>query len=447
VSSRYFLAAKAIGLLTILLSPLWISALLFSGDYDSTTAIGLVPLLIVVNLALLLVATRRDPLLRTVMIAGTVLKAAASGAAMFTSYRIYDTGADALHYFTVGQYLANGFLTRGEWPLMLPLWSTSLINTICGYLVLIIGPSMPAVFVLFSLFASWGCYFFYRAFCIAFPDGNRGAAALLLFFLPSTVYWTAAIGKDALIAFFLGLVAYGFARLRVRAGLRSYVVIGVGLLGVMAVRPHVAAMLGLAFLLPFMLAKNRRGIAGALYKAAGLLILLGAAVFFVTQASEFLDLNDFQKAPTTIEAISNKTRLGGSSFGATSSLPARAAMAPLLLFRPLPWEAHNLQSGVASLEGLILIVLVWRARKGIYRVVRGWRQQPYVLLIVIYGMEFSLAFSAAASNFGTLSRMRVMLLPFAIMLLCAPPVVMRAVAVRRQQVPGPLQRRPLPEPR
>lgn len=425
LQSRYLLISKAIGLIAFLLSPIWISGLLFAGEYEYASAIGLIPLLVVINLGLAVAVTRRDPLLRVTMMSATILKTAAAGAYLLMSYRVYETGADALHYFTIGQDLANGFWSRGDWPFMQPLWSTNLINTLTGYAVIVVGPSLPALFVLFALFSLWGGYFFYRAFCEAFPDGDRGAAALLLFFLPSLVFWTACIGKDAVIAVFLGIVAYGFARVRKRPTLPTYLIIGLGLAGVMAVRPHVAAMLGVSLVFPYLMARNDRGVIGVLWKAAGIAVLAAASVFLVSQAKDFLQVTDFQNASSTIERINKVTRLGGSAFGASSSLPVRAAMAPFLLFRPLPWEAHNVQSGIAAFEGMALLVVFWRNRNRLLKLVRAWRANTYVLFIVLYAVEFCVTFSAASSNFGTLSRMRAMLLPFALMLLCAPPLLTR----------------------
>jgi hypothetical protein len=263
--------------------------------------------------------------------------------------------------------------------------------------------------------------------------------------LPSVVFWTACIGKDAVIGFFLGVAAYGFALSRVRPGVRSYLLLAIGLAGTMAIRPHVAAMLATAIVIPHLFSRNRRGLIGGLYKAFGLAILIVGSAFLVSQAQDFLQLSDFQKAPTVIESLSRGGRFGGSAFGSETSLPVRVALAPLLLFRPLPWEVHNLQSAVASLEGLGLLLLFWRARSSLFRLVRAWHQNPYVLLILLYALEFCVAFAAASSNFGTLSRMRAMLLPFAIMLLCAPPLLARGPS--RSAVPPRNCRAAVPETR
>jgi hypothetical protein len=161
---RYLIVSKAVGLLAFLLSPLWVSGLFFAGDYDYSSAIALVPALIVLNLGLCIAVSRRDPLLRVTLISGTILRAAGAGAYLLMSYRVYQSGADALHYFTIGQQLVSSFWVRGEWPLMLPLWSTNLVNTLTGYLIIIVGPSLPALFVLFALFAFWGPYFCPRSY-------------------------------------------------------------------------------------------------------------------------------------------------------------------------------------------------------------------------------------------------------------------------------------------
>lgn len=445
VPPAYMLASKAVGLVTLLLAPLWFSALLFAGDYEYTTAIGLIPLLVIFNLGLVVLVSRRDPLLRMTMISATILKVASAGVYLVMSYRVYESGADALHYFTVGQDLVSNFWARGDWPLMMPLWSTNLLNTLTAYVIILVGASLPAIFVIFALVSLWGSYFFYRAFCAAFPAGNRAAALLMFFFVPSVMFWTACIGKDAVIALFLGMTAYGFALSRVRPAVPSYLLLGAGLLGTMAVRPHVAAMLATAIVMPYLFSRNRRGMVGAVYKGFGIALLTAASVFMVTQAKDFLQVSDFKSASKTLEHITTVNRLGGSAYGAQTSLPVRVALAPFLLFRPLPWEAHNLQSGVAALEGLVLLVFFWRARKGMLQLLRDWRANPYVLLILLYAVEFCLAFAAASSNFGTLSRMRVMLLPFALMLLCAPPVVAKVKAGRRRIMHSPVRRAPLPE--
>ena len=155
---------------------------------------------------------RNDRFVKLLFGAGIGMRIAAAGAYVWLGFFVFNVAADAFHYWTAGLALDTGFASLG-WSVFRPPWtSTNLICNLCGLLTITIGNAMPTFFVLFAFIALWGAYFFYRAFCIAFPNGNRGLYGVMLVLLPSMVYWSSAIGKDALEQFFIGLSAYGFAR-------------------------------------------------------------------------------------------------------------------------------------------------------------------------------------------------------------------------------------------
>jgi hypothetical protein len=69
----------------------------------------------------------------------------------------------------------------------------------------------------------------------------------------------------------------------------------------------------------------------------------------------------------------------------------------------------------------------------IWSTIRQWRN-PYTLFILVFCLLFSVAFAVATSNFGILVRERVMMVPIALMLVCAKPKsfkVRRLTTVRR----------------
>ena len=68
----------------------------------------------------------------------------------------------------------------------------------------VIGPITLAGFLVFSSFAFWGAYLLYRAFRIAVPNGDARRYALLVFLLPSMLYWPSSIGKEAWLMLFVG---------------------------------------------------------------------------------------------------------------------------------------------------------------------------------------------------------------------------------------------------
>ena len=79
-------------------------------------------------------------------------------------------------------------------------------------------------------------------------------------------------------------------------------------------------------------------------------------------------MHDMQRYVATefIEEYEEQSGRGGSAFEQVDPrTPAGAALAiPTVLFRPFPFEAHNLNARIASLEGLALLALMvfrWRS--------------------------------------------------------------------------------------
>ena len=82
-----------------------------------------------------------------------------------------------------------------------------------GVVMAIIGVNKLGLFFVFSWFAFLATMGFFRAFCVTFPEANRRRYAYLVFFLPSLLFWTAAISKETMMYLSLGLAAYGAARI------------------------------------------------------------------------------------------------------------------------------------------------------------------------------------------------------------------------------------------
>ena len=110
----------------------------------------------------------------------------------------------------------------------------------------------------------------------------------------------------------------------------------------------------------------------------------------------------------------------GTTFG--NSLSYRLLEAPLLLFRPLPWEVRNPQMLISSVEVFCLMMFFWRRRKMARPSWRKCRENPFFLFLWLYFVEFSLLFAGAMTNFGLLARERVMLIPLALMIFMSEPI-------------------------
>jgi hypothetical protein len=439
---RYHNIARLAGFVGIACSPFALWALFWTSprDYPFLSSMLFVPLVIYGCVMLFSRLWRRDRFVKLLFGAGITLRLAAAGAYVWLGFFVFNVSADAFHYWTMGLFLANEFSGLGWAAFRPPWWSTNLIFNICGIITLVTGNAMPTLFVIFALAALWGGYFFYRAFCIAFPEWNRGQYGLLIVLLPSILYWSSAIGKDAMEQLFIGISAYGFARSARRLDVGAIIISVIGVTGAAAFRPHVGAMLAISMLLSFTLAKGKGGWMTVLGRILLVPVLVGCTYFMLKQAQSFVGAEsaDLKSGAQVLEKRNIGTQVGGSPFDQGESLTRRIAQGPFLLFRPFPWEVHSFLSAVAAVEGLALWFVAWRKRRELWALRRKWRD-PYIGFILAFALQFSIIFAAAISNFGILVRQRIMLAPIVLMLFCAKlparKVVAAPLARRRFLVP------------
>ena len=431
LSSRLSLIVNVAAVLLLVCAPFWLFEL-FAVYEDMSMSVfaaaSTVALIMSLNYILILHCTRRHPSLRRVMAVGMLAKMAAAGLYVTMVVRVYNYDADMAHYFHAAQDLATTYLQTGILTVPDPLWGTNFLPFLAQCIFVVTGISLPVAMVIFASMSFWGAYFIYRAFCIGFPDATRfDIVATLTFLLPSCVFWTASISKDAIVMLGAGIAAYGFARVHHRVGLQGYVLLATGLTVIMTVRPHMAGIMAVAFIFPYLFGANRTGMSGLALKVFGIPALVGLTWVFVSRAETYLDMSDFSQGQSAIMQIArSNTDMGGSTYG--SSLRSRLAMAPFLLVRPFPFEVHNFQAALASFEGVLLLLMFVRRRKVLYRTLGQIRSNPFTMFLVLYAVEFTIIYAGATTNFGLLNRQRVMLLPFAIMLFLGDSGAARNVA-------------------
>jgi len=431
--SKSLSLVRLIGFLCILSSPLWVYGLFFPfpSDYwiknDAAAFFLVLVLLVAIQAFLIRAVAARDHFTAEVMMVGFLLKLAAVSAYMFTSVRIYEGVGDVFFYFFSGSAIADKLSLTGEWTFLRPFWSTNFIIMLTSWLVVVFGPCFQALMIIFAAVSYWGQYLFYRSFCIAFPKQQHQVAGLFMFFLPSLVYWTATIGKDAVIFFFIGGCCYGFAKMvhTNRAG--GLVLLLTSLGGVMLIRPHVAGMLAIPLCIAYLYSKNRRGTMGMAVKICVIPLLLFANAYLIVQMRNFV-IKDSRQLPNVLEETQSvlqragevNLQVPGSTFG--NSLSYRLIAAPFLLFRPFPWEVRNPQMAVAAVESLALMAFVWRRRKLTRPSFKKCRENAFLLFAWLYFWEFSFLLAGAMTNFGLLARQRDMLIPLAMMIFLSQPL-------------------------
>lgn len=420
LSHRLNLIVNVIGVLLLVGAPFWLFELF--GVYEEYTSISVFAaastaiLIVGFNLVLILHCTRRHPFLRRLMVVGLLAKMAAAGLYVTMVVRVYNYGADMTHYFYVAQGMATSYFQTGILTVPNPLYGTDFPPFLAQCIFVVTGISLPVAMVIFATMSFWGAYFLYRSFCIGFPDATRfDMVAVLVFLLPSCVFWTASIGKDAVVMLGAGIATYGFARVHHRVGLQGYALLAAGLAIIMTVRPHMAGILAIAFIFPHVFGANRTGLSGLALKVFGIPALFALTWLFVSRGEAYVEMRDLSGSKAVVMQVAkSNSSLGSSTYG--GSLSSRLALAPFLLIRPFPFEVHNLQAAFASLEGIGMLVMFLRRRKVLYRTLLIIRSNPFAMFLALYTIEFTIIYAAATTNFGLLNRQRVMLLPFALML-------------------------------
>ncbi|HEY7106790.1 MAG TPA: hypothetical protein VH986_10330 [Acidimicrobiia bacterium] len=394
-------------------------------SFDVWGGLVVIPVLAVLTVPFALSAARADgdAWIARIVMSAFLLKTLGAVVRYYVTFSIYGS-ADADQYHSAGRHLASLF-RQGDFNFDIgkKIAGTGFIEIVTGFVYTVTGATKLGGFFVFSWLGFIGLYLFYRAFRIAFPEGERKRYALLVFFLPSLLFWPSSIGKESWMMFTLGIASYGAARLLAARPL-GVLLFALGLLGTAMVRPHVSLIAIVAVFGAYLLRKPKReSLLGLPLKIAMLVILALGTLAVMSQMETFFGVSKLD-TETTNQILSKATEQstqGGSAVQvSTPNSPVGVAQAVVaVIFRPWPYEAHNAQALLASLEGVFLLALFLTSLRRIAAVPRTMLRRPYVAFAVLFSLLFAYAFSAIG-NFGILSRERVQLYPLLMVLLCVP---------------------------
>ncbi len=355
-----------------------------------------------------------------------VLHILCAPAQIFIVDHVYNGVADYTSYVDRGAFLAenlrSGLFTFANTRIT-GVTSNNTVDIISGLIQTVIGPDKLAEFVFCSGLAFLGEVCFLRAFSTTFPEVNPRRYAILLFFLPSLLFWTADMGKETVMTVALGLAAWGAARvlMRVKGGYRLlFVGAAIGII----LRPNEVLLFlaGFAIAMPFRSADVRRRLRGIRKLLTFVTVVGGLAVALVLYEKIF---HQSGSLTSTLQQLhTNNSNTKSLTFG-SSNIPYSSN--PLyyprdiytVMFDPLPITAHGKSELLAGLENLVILGIIVGSLRQLRYTIRACRLRPYVLLCVVYSALFMYAF-AALGNLGLIYRERTLLLPFLLVLLAIP---------------------------
>ena len=373
---------------------------------------------------------RRTDDLSNFLILGLVAKFIATYVRYLMELDYYRFG-DALTYHSIGSTnAANVWAGDVPWTKLVPSGTnTVFIQNLTGLIETVTLRSGVGTFMFYSWLSFLGIWAFISAARRAIPNLHARRYAALVLFLPSMLFWSSALGKDAWMVLWLGVMAAGAARLltRARGGLPMVLVAGL-LAGVC--RPNVALLALGALLITVVVGGMRggstNGRGGTRRVVFAMVLVVGVTVAFGSLTAIFpkaQPLSDPTSVTNLVVQTQGSTSIGGSQIETTSpnavwTYPLSMASA---LYRPLLIEARNPPTLIAALEGTMLLVLTIVFRHNIVAGLRQMRKTPYLMFAALYGTMFYVVWGSI-SNLGILARQRVQGLPFIVLLLAVQTV-------------------------
>jgi hypothetical protein len=437
---------KWVQVLMFILGGVWavmVLAMLVSGSFNLLGFVVLLPVLTLLTLPLARRVARqdRDPEMVWFVMAAFSAKMLGGLVRYYFTYIAYVSAGDAEEYDAFGKYLAPYYRSLNFSPPQKtgPIPGTGFLETVTGILYSVTGSSKLGAFIVFAWLGFIGLLLCWRAFRRAVPNGDHQRYGYLVLFLPSLLYWTSALGKDAWALFGLGLSAYGVSRCLTRKPISGLAILIVGMWAVVMIRPHVGLTVMAGLVLAALLYKPHKASAlNPIVRVITFGILFVMMLVLISQTQQFLGVESLNQETVNTQLGDAEGRTSKESVGSVYTpvrvnTPIDLPYATItVLFRPFPWEANNGQALATSFEGFFLVYLSIRGWRRLLAIPATARRASYIAYCIGITFTFVYAFSAF-SNFGILARQRGQVMPFFLALICLNEVK------RRQRVAIPTE--------
>lgn len=265
--------------------------------------------------------------------------------------------------------------------------------------------------------------------CVRLP----GSVVGLVGFLPSGLVWTTANLKEGPVLWGICMMCYWMVPAAQQGARGRRILPIVGLLVVMAMRPHIAIAWLVAIAAGNFVYTKRSGL--ILASAAGTVVSIGLLSLLVPAFFDQMIGNGVSAALSSrYDDLSTNDRINGAALAGSSPLPVISGLT-LILFRPWPTEVERLDALLAGVEVWFLAVfglVNWTLTPGRLRL----REHPgllvHVVALVLMGYFFSYMY-----NMGLVVRQRLMCFPAVLALYVWPLLAKQQAGKWAGAVPAP----------
>ncbi|MCB9675605.1 MAG: hypothetical protein H6737_10840 [Alphaproteobacteria bacterium] len=322
--------------------------------------------------------------------------------------------------------------------------TASMVSAV-ALLCVVLADSLYAVSLLVGMLAFFGKLMLFLGIRDYFPKAQHAYLLGAILFVPSAVFWTGGIIKEAVVTFGLGTAGWGLSQAARRRSTAGLVVAGFGVAVTGLIKAYVVltAVVALgAFLYWQGAVKKGRIEIRPIRLAIGTAVAIGG-VLIVGSLFPRMSIGNLASEMAHLQDVGNR---GGSGYsigaGAEASLTQQLVFAPLALvtalYRPFLFEATNPQMLISALETTLGLILTLRAFRnmGFSGLREGLVRLPFLVFCIVFVGLTGVGVGLASANLGTLSRYRVPIVPFFAILVTAlnAPEVVRAVAAPKVRV-------------
>lgn len=317
-------------------------------------------------------------------------------------------------------------------------------------LLFLLGDSLYATCMAVALGAYFGKVALFHSMRDSFPVEFHARVLGACILVPSVVYWSSTISKEAVAIAFLGVAALG-ARSAVASGrwVRGALIASVPLIPVAMIKTYVLLPFSIAVSVWFYWERSRRRGREVVIKPIYLAFAIVVALVGITAVGRVFPEYSVEhlgeksagqrRAAGQIEAGSNFELGVGVD---ERSIGGQLLYSPLALgtalFRPFLFEVRNAPMLLAALETTAFLVLLLRAisRRGFRFFWKLVFTNPVLMFCLTFALTFATAVGLSTTNMGTLSRYRMPFLP----MFAALVLIIDAVSGRRLEPSAPAVR-------
>lgn len=317
--------------------------------------------------------------------------------------------------------------------------STGTLGATASFLAFFTSGSLYASCLVVSLVAYLGLVALYAAFPPAISKTYQTRLLISCLLIPSVVFWSSGIIKEAIALAGLGFATFGLFKI-IQPKLKASVVLllATGLIMVGLTKSYLIGPFILASVAWFYVTKNKDS--KLIVKPLYLILILVLGIIAVIGIGKLFPRYALDNLATEIsnQQVIVQSQNAGSSSAIFESTKASAGTQfrnlPIAIFsvllRPFIFEVHNIMALINALETTYITALLFLiARRRTFReITYTISNSPMLVFCLVFTALCAVGVGLTTVNLGTLSRYRMPLMPLYVILVFALVPVKKPLA-------------------